>query len=202
MDAPLRDDRISSATLLRLSASIQSLQRTWLRRVRVPSDGHDSRLSPSRVRRLSASGVVLLYIVTFVVLILRWRSTSAGVSDVKIEEQHRLAIQLYSEDVTSLGNTALALVGVLWAFVIYKESRVVVRDWASHVLFWLTTLTLVTSYVLYVLGHAFIVKMLFQYNTISLTAPRVTFFKDFQVAFLAEGILSMGATIFMCRQRS
>lgn len=112
-------------------------------------------------------------------------------------ETKRVAVNLFFSRLESIGNISLALIGILWSFIIFRESRINIQRCEQKLLFILTNLYFLCSFSLYIWSHMLYVTYMFFHRTIDLQAPIVNIFTNFQILFFTFGLISLCITILM-----
>ena len=142
----------------------------------------------------------IFYIFLLVCACWDWNHMDLGVAKLEMRDIHRQAIGLFISYLRSIGATTLALIGSLWAFVIFTNGVVEITNRTEMGIFLLTNIVLASSYVIYFFGENFIVGMMFSYGHIDLEASQVLFWTDLQRHLFLLGILCLVVTTVICRR--
>lgn len=110
-----------------------------------------------------------------------------------------MATTLFFQKLQSLGSISLTLIGVAWAFLLYKETNMEVPRWEQKLLFGVTNLFLAASFMSYSVGYDFLVDRIFLYATIDFGTPVVEIWNWAQVGFFLCGVTSLGLTMIVCK---
>lgn len=127
-----------------------------------------------------------------------YSNIDTGMELVELNNQAKLiATNMFFSQLESIGKISLTLLGVLWAFVIYKASRIKIRGSMRICLFIQTNIFLLISFVSYFVGEEFLISRIFYHATIDLEAPIVNFWLLAQRRFFIFGLIWLVLTIFL-----
>ena len=145
-----------------------------------------------------AFGAMVIYAVYLLATVTR------GMSIYELEsEAARLASTLYFEKLTAVAQTTVALLGALWVFRTFADTRVDIRGWHVVTCFWLTNLSFAFSLIVhYGYGYDFIISRMFYHFTFDIDAPFVRFVSDWQLAFFIFGCVCFVLTATFGTKRS
>ena len=145
--------------------------------------------------------VILGFIILLGLVILsyvRYNRIDTGMALVKLDNQAKIiATNMFFSQLESIGKISLALIGVMWAFIIYKASRVEIRGFARSCLFIQSNIFLLLSFLAYFVGEDFLIARIFYHSTIDLAAPIVSFWLSLQRLFFTFGLIWSGLTILL-----
>jgi hypothetical protein len=134
--------------------------------------------------------------------IVAYRGLDPGIERTKFQtsEAERAAVKLFFDQIALVGNLSLALLGVLWAFVLQKSNRIEIRCPREYVLLVSTSLFLLASLICHLLGTNLLTERIFLYDAADITAPIVRFWSDAQLLYFGLGLFFALVTVFCCRQ--
>ena len=143
-------------------------------------------------------GIVFIYLLARA--IRDWKTLDLGIAKFEMDDTRRQAVDLYLGYLRSLGATALALIGSLWAFGIFTRGTMEITGHTRWGIFILTNLVLASSYVTYFFGEDLVVGMMFDHGYIDLGASQVLFWADLQRHLFLLGVSCLVATTVICRR--
>jgi hypothetical protein len=134
--------------------------------------------------------------------IVAYRTLDPGTELTKFQtsEAERAAVKLFFDQIALVGNLSLALLGVLWAFVLQKSNRIEIRRPREYVLLVSSSLFLLASLICNLLGTNLLTERLFSSGAADITAPIVRFWSDAQLLYFGLGLFFALVTVFCCRQ--
>lgn len=144
----------------------------------------------------------VLFIGVTLFFFIHYRGLDIGMEIVNLDksEAKRIATTLFFSKLESIGKISLALVGVLWAFVIYTGNKICIRTTWQKILFVVTNLFLFFSFGSYFLGYDFLLGRIFYHSTIDIEAPVVQFWRMAQFVYFTLGIICFIGIILLCRE--
>ncbi|OPY75875.1 MAG: hypothetical protein A4E64_01753 [Syntrophorhabdus sp. PtaU1.Bin058] len=128
--------------------------------------------------------------------------TGMEIINLNNSEAKRIATTLFFSKLESVGKISLALLGVLWAFIIYTGNRINIRTMSQINLFIVTNLCLLFSFGSYFWGYDFLLSRIFYHSTIDLEAPIVKFYSIAQLVYFISGIFWFVITILLCHEKN
>ena len=133
-------------------------------------------------------------------VIIRYFNTDSGmeISEALKHNAQEIAVNLFFEKLTSIGEISLALIGVLWAFVVYKGSKIKIKTFHQKAIFAITNFFFLGSFLLYQKGYDLVLARLFFHNSIDLSAPIVSLWIEGQILFFVCGIICTVFTLLLC----
>jgi len=125
---------------------------------------------------------------------------SPGQNEVQLTDYIKEAIQFKRQQINSLAQLSILLVGALWGLVIGAKrtpSRLGLRSW---IVFGSANVSLVVSYLLYLRAINQLVEYLFKAENIDLYSPKVSLYSSYQTATFSMGLsyALLFALVFVC----
>ena len=147
------------------------------------------------------TGIIIFIIITIIFLgYYIYIDKGMVIINLDASNTKQLATDLFFNKLESIGKMSLALLGALWAIVIYKESKIKIKTSSQRRLFILTNLFLLGSFASYFLGYDFLVARIFYHSTIDLGAPIVGFWRLMQLVYFLTGLVWFVITVYFCRE--
>jgi len=148
-------------------------------------------------------------IIGFIILIAmglsfynQYTDIDTGMELVELNNQAKImATNMFFSRLESIGKISLTLLGVLWAFVIYKASRIKIVGIARKSLFAQSNIFLLVSFWAYFQGENLLIERIFYHATIDLEAPIVNFWLMVQQRFFILGLVWIILTILLSLER-
>jgi hypothetical protein len=155
----------------------------------------------SSAQRLLAIVLVAGLLAMWVLLAIGWADLDTGMEKRRLSsEEKRLASDLFFGKMTAIAQVEIAVLGGAWALLFLAESRVSFRTFSSYCLLVATTLCFLTSLVAYDFGYDFVVRRIFDHETLDIHAPVVEFWWHWQRLPFVVGCLALAITILVCRR--
>lgn len=151
---------------------------------------------------VAAVALIVTFLTSTVWLTINYFNVDPGIERVAFDtsEAKRTAVKLFFDQLASIGNLSLALVGVLWAFVLQTSNRIAIRSFAQYMLFFSTNLFLLASFVCHLFGTNLLANSIFLHDAADITAPIVRFWSETQLYYFVAGLFCMLITVFCCYQ--
>ncbi len=146
-------------------------------------------------------GFILLFS-SLTIFYVRYSKIDTGMELVKLDNQAKIiATNMFFSQLESVGKISLTLIGLMWAFIIYKASRVEIRGFSRICLFVQSNIFLLLSFLAYFIGEDFLIGRIFYHATIDLSAPIVNFWLSMQRQFFIFGLIWSAVTILLSLSR-
>lgn len=144
--------------------------------------------------------VIFLLIIWFVI---KFFLTDSGMEivDLNKNEAKCISVKLYFEKLKAIGEISLALIGLLWALVIYKNNKIKIISFGQKSMFIATNFLFFGSFLLYFLGYDFVLGRIFFHSSFDLSAPVVSLWREGQLLFFFFGIIWLILTLLSCIQK-
>jgi hypothetical protein len=140
-----------------------------------------------------------VFIILSIAIGLGFYKIDPGVEITNLEQSQtkRLASKLFIDKLESIGKISLAIIGALWAFIIYEGTKIKLLNAVSINIFILTNICLLFSFIFYFTGYDFLVNYIFYHSTIDLEAPIVQFWRWAQLLYFFLGLVFFVFTILV-----
>jgi hypothetical protein len=153
------------------------------------------------LNKLRTIGSIVGFVILLILIIsffIRYVNIDKGMELIELNNQAKIiATNKFFSQLESIGKISLTLLGVLWAFVIYKASRVKIQGFARICLFIQSNIFLLASFCAYFKGENFLISRIFYHATIDLEAPIVNFWLLMQQRFFIWGLAWSVLTIIL-----
>ncbi len=155
-----------------------------------------------RLTKIAAWSAWMILIVITGSLWVYFKDIDQGMEIVNLEvsESKRMATTLFFSKLESIGKISVAILGVLWAFVIYTGTRIYIQTAAQIALFGASNIYLLMSFITYSLGYDFLLGRIFYHSTIDLEAPIVLFWSKAQIVYFSMGLFWFVILALLCRE--
>lgn len=129
------------------------------------------------------------------------KSASLNALDSKRQDIQMKAIDHVFSKISNTGQTAIVLIGVLWAILMSKESNINLATHARMLMFWAANLWLGSSYFAYYYSSDKWASLMFANKTLDLEAPEFGFWMEVQAVNLTWGLVSVAIVILVGRSK-
>lgn len=158
-------------------------------------------MTNNKIKFLSWVSVVF-YVVFVGGFAYTYYSVDFGVELLEPNESRMLAWDLYASKVQSLGTVSLTLLGVLWAFLIYRNTEIRVTGCSAWRMFVSANLFFGSSFLIYLRQYDLSVSHLNSYGPTDLAAPFFQLLASAQWVSVVLGVVVTGALILTCRKEN
>ena len=145
--------------------------------------------------------IIIILITVLVIIAGSWFiDLSMEITDIETSQTKRMATSLYLSKLESIGKISLAIIGVLWALILYEGAQIRLSDSVEINLFLVTNLSFLISFIIYFIGHDFLLNYIFYHATIDFESPVVEFFRWGQLTYFIMGLLFFCFTVYFGRK--
>ena len=136
--------------------------------------------------------------------LFRYQNIDKGMEITNFNENiaKQFAINLFFRKLESIGKISLAVIGVLLAFVFLKGYRIQFNTKSQILLFLIPIISLIGSFIFYLISHDLLLSRLFYHSTIDLEAPIVKTLCRGQLYYFIIGLVWFFLTIVLCRNNN
>lgn len=145
------------------------------------------------------SKVTFGVLVAILVALVAWAVYVFFITDRSMEiydltrETKQIASTLFFEKMTAVAQVTLAIIGGVWALLMFGADRIKRSQGFSRNCFWLANIAFGASLLVYAFGYDFIVERLFHHGAFDIDAPFIVGLKNCQLALFVKGCIDLGA---------